>query len=84
MGIVFNQEIAQQMRLKLALNPFPTQEKLNCIRDETIKEYNVNFTSVHPELSLANQNINPTTITFEYDFLKPHFAEWKTIMAEKP
>ena len=63
MGIVFNQEIAHQMRLKLALDPFPTQERLNQMRDEAVRTYNIEYAAMHPELSLASQNNNPTTIT---------------------
>ncbi len=63
MGIVFNQEIAHQMRLKLALNPFPTQERLNQMRDEAVCAYNTEFAAIHPNVSLLSQNNNTTTIS---------------------
>ena len=63
MGIIFEQEIAKEMRRKLILNPFPTQKELNQMRDEAIEKYNINYAAIHPEVRLADQNNNLTSVS---------------------
>ena len=63
MGIIFEKEIADKIRLKLAINPFQTQAELNEIRDKVIEDYNVNYAAIHPELSLSSQSHHTTSIS---------------------
>ena len=63
MSITFEPEIANQMRMKLALNPFPTQERANQMRNEAIRTYNTEYAALHPEAQLASPNNNSTTMT---------------------